>query len=120
MGTISLEGLLFQAFHGYYKEERKLGNTFTVDITIETDFQKASQQDDLTQTINYEEVYAIVKAEMEIPSKLLEHIIYRIQEKMEERFPQMHALEISISKSNPPIGGICDRARVSIKKEYSS
>ena len=118
MGTISLEGLRFHAHHGYYGEERKLGNTFIVDISLEVDFQKASESDELKETVNYEEVYSIVKNEMELPSKLLEHIIHRIQEKFEKRFPQIKNLDISISKLNPPIGGVCERAKVSIRKEY--
>jgi len=120
MGVISLEGLRFHGFHGYYEEERKLGNTFLVDISIEVDILHASVDDDLSKTVNYEEVYAIVKEEMKIPSKLLEHLIYRIQGKLENQFPQMKGLEICISKLNPPIGGICERATVSIKKAYHS
>jgi dihydroneopterin aldolase len=36
MGKITLEGLEFFAFHGYYDEEQKIGNKYGVDITIET------------------------------------------------------------------------------------
>ena len=118
MGSISLEGLRFHAFHGFYEEERKLGNTFTVDITLEVDFLQASIKDDLSKTINYEDVYAIVKSEMAISSKLLEHIIYRMQEKLHLKYPKLNRLTISISKHNPPIGGICERAKVSITKEF--
>ena len=118
MGIISLEGLRFHAHHGYHGEERKLGNTFIVDISLEVDFEKASESDELKETVNYEEVYSIVKSEMELPSKLLEHIIHRIQERFEHQFPQIKSLEVSISKLNPPIGGVCEKAKVSIKKEY--
>ena len=118
MGYISLEGLEFYSHHGYYDEERKIGNKFSVDISIEVDFDLASHSDDLDQTINYEKVYAIVKSEMEQPSKLLEHIIQRIQSSLVMKFPQIQSLVVSISKYNPPIGGVCKKAKVTISKDF--
>lgn len=37
LGTISLEGLEFFAYHGFYDEEQKVGNKYSLDITIHTD-----------------------------------------------------------------------------------
>jgi dihydroneopterin aldolase len=35
-GTVSLEGMAFFARHGFYEEERTLGNRYEVDIAVET------------------------------------------------------------------------------------
>jgi 7,8-dihydroneopterin aldolase/epimerase/oxygenase len=52
MGLIQIEGMEFYSFHGHYKEERIVGNKFLVDLTIETDMQKASESDNLKDAVN--------------------------------------------------------------------
>ena len=53
MQQISLEGMRFYAYHGVYEEEQIIGNYYTVDVYIHTDFSKASESDDIFETINY-------------------------------------------------------------------
>lgn len=115
-GRIALEGLEFRAFHGVYPHERESGNWFEVDIAVETDFSAAAQKDDLTGTVNYETLYGIVKAEMEKPSKLLETVAEKIIQDVLQQLKVVSNVELSISKINPPIGGKCRRATVSISK----
>ena len=114
MGKITLEGLEFFAFHGYYDEEQKIGNKYGVDITIETSLEKASIDDKLSETIDYEELYRIIRDEMGKPSRLLENIGNRIMQSVFTNFSLVTFIEISISKFNPPIGGICKRAIVTL------
>ena len=116
MGRITLEGLEFFAFHGYYDEEQKIGNKYGVDITIETSLEKATADDKLSETIDYEELYRIIREEMAKPSRLLENIGGRIMNAVFENFNLITFIEISISKFNPPIGGICKRAVVTLSK----
>ena len=73
-GRVILEGLEFHAYHGIYPHERSSGNKFELDVIVETEFREAAFHDHLSGTINYEEVYAIVKEEMAKPSKLLERV----------------------------------------------
>jgi 7,8-dihydroneopterin aldolase/epimerase/oxygenase len=113
-GKVILEGLEFHAYHGVYPHERSSGNKFELDVIIETEFGNAAFQDDLSGTINYEDVYSVVKAEMEKPSKLLERVGHSIAEKILSSFPEALAVQISISKFNPPIGGVCKKASVTI------
>jgi dihydroneopterin aldolase len=115
-GTVSLEGMAFFARHGFYEEERKLGNRYEVDIAVETPLQDAATNDELTGTVNYEGLYRIVREEMETPSKLLEHVAGRILERTCREFPAIYSVEVSISKFNPPIGGVCERSRVRMKR----
>lgn len=116
-GRITLEGLEFHAFHGVYPHERESGNWFEVDISVETDFSNAAKHDELSGTVNYETLYAIVKAEMEKPSKLLETVAEKISEDVLGELPTVVAVELTISKTNPPIGGKCKRATVNIVKK---
>jgi 7,8-dihydroneopterin aldolase/epimerase/oxygenase len=112
---ISLEGLEFFAYHGYYAEEQKTGNNFSVDIKVIVQIEP-DKSDDLNGTINYEEIYLIVKKEMEQPSRLLEDVAKRILDKIFLRFENIDYAEIGVSKLNPPIPGKCRQAKVLLKR----
>ena len=47
------------------------------------------QTDDVADTVNYADVYEAVKAEMAIPSRLLEHVCGRIMDRLFRDFPQI-------------------------------
>jgi dihydroneopterin aldolase len=51
---------------------------------------------------------------MNRPSRLLENIGGRIMNVVFDSFSLITYIEISISKFNPPIGGICKRALVTL------
>lgn len=116
-GRVALEGLEFHAFHGVYPHERESGNWFEVDVAVETDFTAAAFQDDLAGTVNYEALFRIIKDEMEKPSKLLETVAGQIIDCIFRELPVVQAVELKISKINPPIGGKCKRATVEIYKK---
>jgi dihydroneopterin aldolase len=111
-GKVVLEGLEFHAYHGVYPHERSSGNKFEVDVMIDTKFSESAFRDELTGTINYEDLYAIVKEVMEKPSKLLETVGHAIAEQALIAFPTAQVVEVKISKFNPPIGGVCKKASV--------
>ena len=115
---IELKGLIFYAYHGVMEQERKVGNTYTVDVKLHTDFSKAFQTDDLNDTINYASVYAIIKEEMNIPSLLLEHVAGRIIQRITDAFPAISSMEIRLAKQNPPLSGEVKEAAVYISSEY--
>lgn len=116
IGRVALEGLDFHAFHGVYPHERESGNWFEVDIAVETDFSLAAATDELVGTVNYEALFKIVKDEMEQPSKLLETVAEKVANDVLEIFPNVISVEFRISKLNPPIGGKCKKATVSLLK----
>ncbi len=115
-GKVALEGLEFHAYHGVYPHERSSGNKFEVDVVIDTEFSESAFRDELTGTINYEELYAIVKEEMEKPSKLLETVGHAIASHALKSFASAKSVEVKISKFNPPIGGVCKKASVVVHK----
>lgn len=115
-GRVALEGLEFHAFHGVYPHERESGNWFEVDIAVETDFSEAAQSDELAGTVNYETLFRMVKDEMEKPSRLLETVAEKIVDDVLKALPAVKSVELKISKLNPPIGGKCKKATVSLSK----
>ncbi len=117
MSTISVNGMEFYAYHGCFEEEQKIGNRFIVDIHAEADIRKASLSDDLSKTINYQELYKICKHEMEIPSKLIEHVAQRILVTIRNKLPLITYAKITIHKLNPPIGGKMESVSVSMNSD---
>jgi dihydroneopterin aldolase len=113
---IALEGLSFYAFHGYYEEERKTGNKFLVDIKVVTDLKESSNFENLDTTVNYEVLYSIVKSEMNKPSKLLENVGKNILDEVFKKITLLESAEVSISKFSPPIGGPCEKAKVTLRR----
>ena len=118
-GQVALEGLEFHAYHGVYPQERSSGNKFEVDVSVETEFMETAFKDDLSGTINYEDLYALVKMEMDKPSKLLETVGHAIAEKILKTFTSAINVEVKISKFNPPIGGVCRKASVVVTRNKS-
>ena len=112
MGTILLENMKFYAFHGVLPEEQIVGNSYSVTVKFAFDFSKAAKEDNLDETINYTEVYELVKNEMQQKSALIEHVAQRILDRILLQFPQIKSLEVRLSKHNPPVSGEVERATV--------
>ena len=116
MGLIRIEDMEFYAFHGHYREEQIVGNHFMVDVSIETDTDRAGKSDELRDTLNYQTAYLVVKREMEINSKLLEHIATRILDALYSELSGVRKVTVKVSKLNPVMGGRIGRVSVEISK----
>ncbi len=115
MGIIRLEGMEFSAYHGVYDEERKMGNRYQVDMALEADLEPAAQSDSLPDAVDYEALYRIVARRMEQPARLLEFLAREIAVEVRQRYPDIFWVEVTVSKYNPPLGGICQKASVIYK-----
>ncbi|MDQ1086215.1 MULTISPECIES: dihydroneopterin aldolase [unclassified Siphonobacter] len=115
MGTIALEGLEFFSYHGFYEEEQKIGNRYSIDVIITVDFEQAAITDKLSETVNYSDVYQIVAELMRKSHKLLEHIAYQIIQGIRDHYPRVEKIKVSVSKYNPPVGGVCERSRITLE-----
>jgi len=114
MGKVSLEGMEFYARHGYYEEERVIGNKYSVDVTLDVDFSEAASEDKLEGTVNYEKVYEIVQNVMSIDANLLEHLAGKMIKALKANFSKVNQVQVRISKYNPPIKGLCHKATVEL------
>jgi dihydroneopterin aldolase len=76
---ILLTGLTFYGYHGANPEERAQGQRFVVDVWLRLDLQPAGQSDDLSQTVNYSQVYRVIHDVVEgPPCNLIEAVAERI------------------------------------------
>ena len=114
MNKITLENMEFHAFHGCLEHEQQLGNSFLVTLTMELDTSLAGKTDELDKTLNYQLVYDAVKRQMELPSKLIEHVGQRILDGVFDEFRQIQSLVVILSKLNPPLGGKVDRVTIEL------
>jgi dihydroneopterin aldolase len=117
MATIALNGMEFHAYHGCFKEEQIIGNNFIVDLYLVTDTSKAEVSDELRDTVDYSRIYNLVKKEMGITSKLLEHVARRILNVILKAYPQATFAELRVAKMNPPVGGKVERVVVTINSD---
>ena len=115
MGTIKLQNIRTFSFHGCLEEEGKIGSDYRVDLEIKTDLRKSSLSDDIKDTVDYVLLNQIVVEEMDIRSKLLEHVANRIILRIFKEIPSVSRIILAVSKLNPPIGG--DVEAVSIEME---
>lgn len=117
MGIIKVTGINLYAYHGCLEEEGRVGSKYVVNVTIDADFSKAAETDELHDTVDYVTVYSIVKEEMAIRSKLIEHVGRRIIDRMKKEFTGINRAEVEVVKINPPMNGDVDSTSITISTD---
>ncbi|MGI9546166.1 MAG: dihydroneopterin aldolase [Flavobacteriaceae bacterium] len=117
MDKIEISDIRLFACHGCLKEESIIGSDYSVDLSVWGDLGKAADSDNLVDTIDYVHLHNIVKEEMEIPSKLLEHVSSRIIARTFKEIITVEEVCISVAKINPPIGGDVASVKVVLCKK---
>lgn len=105
MGIIRLHNIRAYAYHGCLVEEGKIGSDYRVDVAVKANLQPSADTDNLKDTVDYVHINSIVKEEMGIRSKLLEHVARRILDRIFDEIPIAEEATVEVSKINPPIGG---------------
>lgn len=114
MAKVSLKGMKFYAFHGYYEFERRVGTNFILDV--ETEFELKEDPDEhIENTINYESLYAICQFYMEKKYSLLETVAYDIANRIKTDFELVDKVRVTLSKLNPPLPGKVDKSEIVIE-----
>ena len=113
--TIRLESLRFYSKIGVAEQERLIGNEFEVDVKLIFDADNFIYED-LSTSVNYAEIYDLIKSEMEKDCMLLESVAISIATEIEKKWPKVEESYIKIRKVHPPITGIQGSASV----EYTS
>lgn len=117
MITINLYNLTFHSFHGVHEEEKLLGNEYEVNADVQF-YEEEAEIHSLSQTINYVEVYEIIKKRMQTPTDLLETIVMDIGNTIHEKYNYVRRINISLKKIHPPIEAIVGSVGVSWNKEF--
>lgn len=118
MDKIYLNNLQFYGYHGVFSEENQLGQRFNVDIQLHLSLERAGKSDQMEDSINYGEVYELVKEIVEGEAKnLLEAVAQAISQALFVHFPLLKACTIKLIKPDPPIAGHYESVAVEIYRE---
>ncbi|MGA1149655.1 MAG: dihydroneopterin aldolase [Flavobacteriaceae bacterium] len=112
MGKIFLKNIRLYAYHGCMDEEEKIGSDYIVNLTVTANLERSSKSDRLLDTVDYVALHNIVKEEMKIRSKLLEHVAERILMRVMKEHASVKKSTVMVSKRNPPIGGNVEEVAV--------
>ena len=113
-GQIYIKDVRLHAFHGVLEQERRVGNDYVVNVSVDYPLHEACQSDDVRDTLNYAVLADIVKEQMGMPSNLVEHVAKRIADAIMMTFPLAEAVTVDIRKVAPPMSADCDGAGVRV------
>ncbi len=111
---IYLRNLRFHALHGVLPQERVTGNDYELTLRIGYPAEEAMLSDAVDETLNYAEVYELVKEEMQTPCNLMERLVRRISDRLLRQFPEIRSIDLWLTKKNPPMGADCEGAGVEV------
>ncbi len=114
--TIEIDRLRVWARHGVMEQERVVGNEFEVSVRFDyPPALKAVESDSVEDTLNYATLIDIIMKVMSEPSRLLEHVAGRIKDAVQEKFPEISAGKITVSKLAPPVSAQIAAASFSLE-----
>jgi dihydroneopterin aldolase/2-amino-4-hydroxy-6-hydroxymethyldihydropteridine diphosphokinase len=113
---IVLEGVSATGYHGVLDFEKRDGQSFVVDVTLELDLGPAGRSDDLARTVNYAEVAADVVRRITGPSfDLIERLAEVIAGDVLGR-ELVEAVEVTVHKPEAPVGQQFSDVRVTVRR----
>jgi dihydroneopterin aldolase len=115
---LRIKNASFYAYHGALKEEQHIGGKFEADVDIHTDFSDAAKYDDLTRTVNYDEVYKFINSIIhEKKYYLIETLATVIADEILKHFPGIFKVCVRVRKNSVPVGGLIDFVEAEVIKE---
>ncbi len=99
MDKVFIESLEIDALIGVYAWERSVRQPLSFDIEIEFDNRLPAADDAIALTVDYAEVCAVVRQQVETSDyELLETLVERLAAELLTRFPAAHSFEIAVRK----------------------
>lgn len=117
MISIELKNIQVNAFHGLNEGEEKIGSSYEVDLQVTYD-EGLMKFDELKSTINYEELFNIVKQRMQVATPLLEKVADGIIRRIKHQYSFIKEAKISIYKLQPPIENFQGKVGVTMRKKF--
>jgi len=116
MDRILLSGVRCSVRIGVTPEERRAPQECLVDIELERDLSRATQTDDLHDTLDYSRVFDLIqRVSREREYSLLERLAGRIEEELRTD-PASKSLRIRVRKPHPPLDGSVDYVGIEIRR----
>lgn len=118
MDRIYIKGLDVFAYHGVMPKEKRDGQRFVLDITLDCDLSRAGRTDQLEDTVDYTAVMdAAVQAMTENSYDLIERAASRTAEAILRAEEKVEKVTLCLRKPEAPIDKIFDYVAVEITRE---
>ena len=117
MITIELQDLIFYEHHGIYEEERRVMNSFEVNLSVSY-MDTIPVFEKIADTISYVNLFRIVQEKMKEPVFLLEKICQGIILNIKHQYPAVSEIRISIFKLQAPIEHFVGKVGVTMQRTF--
>lgn len=116
MDKIYLQNLEVFAHHGYYEYEREMGQKFIINAVFTVDLKDITEEE-RNRTISFSDavsfIYDYTTSHM---YKLVEVLADKLAAALLEKYPQVHSVNIKISKPQEPIRYRIDYPTVEVER----
>jgi dihydroneopterin aldolase len=105
---LELRGMRFRARHGVHPEEKERPQSWEIDVVLQADLSRPAATDELTDTVDYAAVHALVREIVEGPPvDLIETLAGRIAAAVLDATPVglVGAVEVRLRKPQAPLPG---------------
>ncbi len=114
---IVLQGMEVFARHGVLPHEKRIGQRFVIDVSVEADLSAAGRSDSLDQTIDYGRLAVRVhEVASGGPHELIETVAERIADVALQE-PLVTAVDVVVHKPAAPLTVAVQDVRVEIRRE---
>jgi len=114
--AIRLVGLRFYGYHGVSAAEKETGRVFEVDCELQLDLAPAGHSNNLSDTVDYGKVYAVIRDTVEGKAyALLESLASDLAGILLDKFP-VYTVTLRVRKLHPPIAGPVQHIEVEVTR----
>ena len=120
MDKIIIKGLKVFAYHGVNPEEKRDGQSFELDISLELPLLRAGLTDDLNTTVSYAKATkTVIRVMTEAKYDLLERAAQRVAEQLLLEYHEVERVEVLLKKPEAPVKADFDYMAVMITRQRS-
>lgn len=114
---IRIEGIHAFGYHGVFDFEREKGQDFFVDLSLRLDLTRASQGDQLVDSVDYASACDLVVAAITgPPMSLLERLAGEIADALLSKYPLLESVLVTVHKPDAPLKARVRDIAVSIER----
>jgi len=115
---IFVKGLTLHAYHGVMAHEAKVGQSFSIDMTLDIDLTAAARSDKVMDTVSYDKVVEVASGAFSSQRfRLIEAAAAKIADAVLAKFPRVSAVEVTIHKPHAPIAATFSDVGITISRK---